>query len=1163
MGNLIGTAADGVASVPNTGNGIIFNTTSTGNFVGSIAAGAGNVIAFNTLAGVSVAAGAQNHLRSNRIFSNGGLGIDLGTTGVTPNDTNDTDTGANNLQNFPVLTSAVANGTNTTIQGTLNSTPNATFVIEFFEGGADPSGFGEGAIPLGRLTVVTDGTGNVSFTATVANATASVTATATDVPGNTSEFSAVRALTIPPQTFTVSNLNDSGAGSFRQAIVSANASTGTLDTIAFSTTGTIALQTALPIINDPVIIDGTTAPGFAGQPVVEINGSLLPDPYGLHITAGNSTVRGLVISGFGARAGSTNGIGIVLENFGNNVVEGNYIGTDLTGQVAKGNLSYGVFMDGDNNRIGGTTAAARNVISGNMASGVGMNSGANNNIVQGNFIGLDRTGTADLGNGLHGINAFSSSSNTIGGPASSDRNVISGNSGHGILLSLANNNTILGNYIGTNSAGTADRGNGQDGVNVQGNNNTVGGTAPGAGNVVSGNNQVGISVQNGSTNSIIGNQIGVNAAGGAALANSSHGVTVVAAATGTVIQGNVISGNTVGGVFLSGSSGSVVQNNFIGTASDGTTLIANQANGVFVSSSSSNTIGKTAVGAGTGNVIAGNGLRGIAVQPPATNNVILGNSIFSNGALGIDLGNNGVTPNDTNDTDTGANNLQNFPALTGALLGGTLEIAGSLNSVLGRPYVLEFFRSTSCDSLGFGEGQVFLGQTVLGATGQLTTPFTASFPATGVAAGQFITATATSSDGTSEFSQCLEVLSATPTTYMVTNTNVNGPGSMHQAILNSNATPSAIDTIAFNIPGAGPHTIAPTVALPLPVITAPVVIDGTTEPDFVSTPVIELDGTGAGGTTNGLWVQGGATTIRGLAINRFGTGGSGGGGAGIVLQGTGNHVVEGNFIGTDVTGTIARPNRVDGIWIDSPSNRIGGAVVSARNLISGNGRIGIEVTGAAAVGNVIQGNYIGVDRTGVADLGNTSSGIDVSSARRPSSEGQAPALGTSSLATMPTASPSADRLPARTSCRGTLSGPTQPVQSQWGMRSRGSWCFGSNNTIGGTAPGAGNVLAGNRFGLWINSGANNVVQGNFVGTNAARRDGLGKPVDWSVSEWYEQYHRRHGAGRRQRYRGERRRWTAHRRTRLDRQRGTGKLHRNQRDRRRRARERRAGRLGFQ
>ena len=74
--------------------------------------------------------------------------------------------------------------------------------------------------------------------------------------------------------------------------------------------------------------------------------------YGLHITAGNSTVRGLVISGFGARAGSTNGVGIVLENLGNNVVEGNYIGTNLTGQVAKGNLSYGVFMDGDNNRIG-------------------------------------------------------------------------------------------------------------------------------------------------------------------------------------------------------------------------------------------------------------------------------------------------------------------------------------------------------------------------------------------------------------------------------------------------------------------------------------------------------------------------------------------------------------------------------------------------------------------------------------------------------------------------------------------------------------------------------------------------------------------------------------------------------------------------------------------
>ena len=353
---------------------------------------------------------------------------------------------------------------------------------------------------------------------------------------------------------------------------------------------------------------------------------------------------------------------------------------------------------------------------------------------------------ADLGNGLHGVQIFSGSANMIGGPTAAERNVISGNNGHGVLLIFSNSNTIQGNYVGTNAAGSADVGNTQDGISVQGNSNTIGGIAPGAGNVVSGNNQVGIIVQNGSNNSIAGNQVGVNAAGTAALGNSIHGVIVAGGATGTVIQGNVISGNTGDGVFLSGANGSVLQGNFIGTGSNGSTLIPNQANGVSVSSSSSNTIGRTLAGAGTGNVIAGNGFRGIAVQAPASNNVIFGNSIFSNGMLGIDLGVNGVTANDTNDTDTGANGLQNYPVLTRAVLSATrIDIDVTFNSVAGRGYSIEFFRNTSCNASGFGEGATPVGVTTVGM-GSPTAQFPASFGSTGFAVGQFITATATSNE---------------------------------------------------------------------------------------------------------------------------------------------------------------------------------------------------------------------------------------------------------------------------------------------------------------------------------------------------------------------------------------------------------------------------------
>ena len=191
--NRIGTGSDGATPLANAGDGVLVLNSASNNTVGG-AAGEGNVIAFNNGAGVRVDSGTGNAILANAIFSNQGLGVDLSPAGVTANDTGDGDSGANGLQNFPVLQTAngVAGG-GSVVQGTLNSAASASFTIQFFANAAcDPSGNGEGQLFLGSTTVTTNAGGNATFSATLAGAATtgqSVTATATDAAGNTSEFS--------------------------------------------------------------------------------------------------------------------------------------------------------------------------------------------------------------------------------------------------------------------------------------------------------------------------------------------------------------------------------------------------------------------------------------------------------------------------------------------------------------------------------------------------------------------------------------------------------------------------------------------------------------------------------------------------------------------------------------------------------------------------------------------------------------------------------------------------------------------------------------------------------------------------------------------------------------------------------------------------------------
>jgi CSLREA domain-containing protein len=446
---------------------------------------------------------------------------------------------------------------------------------------------------------------------------------------------------------------DDGTGhcTLRAAMREANVTPGT-DTINFNIGAgpqTIAPASALPTITDPVVIDGTTQPGFAGSPIIELDGTNTGGGEGLAITAGSSIVRGLVINRFYT--------GVSLYGNGGNKIEGNYIGTNLAGNASpssSSNLIYGLRVASTNNMIGGTTPAKRNVISGNGGDGIeilglsGNGQGATGNVVQGNYIGTDATGNSAVPNrGEHAVRVYAASGNTIGG------------------------------------------------------------TAPGAGNVISG--------------------------------NSGNGVTI----NDTVSNGNSVLGN------------------LIGVAADGVTPLPNNLNGINLPNAVNTVIGGTTSGAA--NVIANNKWGGIIVAgnaPPLTlsgyNNAIRGNSIYGNARIGIALSSPfAPTPNDAGDSDAGGNNLQNYPVINSVSLGGnTTNIQGTLNSTAGTVFNLDFFSNSACDASGSGEGKTYLGSVQTTTDGSGNVSFNVNLP-TALQAERVVTATATDPNGnTSEFSPC-------------------------------------------------------------------------------------------------------------------------------------------------------------------------------------------------------------------------------------------------------------------------------------------------------------------------------------------------------------------------------------------------------------------------
>jgi len=254
--------------------------------------------------------------------------------------------------------------------------------------------------------------------------------------------------------FSVLNLNDSGAGSLRQAIIDANANAGA-DVISFSVAGTIQLSSALPSVTGEVEIDGTTAPGFTSAPVVEVD---YHNFAGLTLLSGAS---GSEIRSLSLVHSRTNGL--TLRGASNTLIVGNYIGLDLDGTTIEANVGQGIeVISSSGNTIGGDTPQERNVISANKGNGIRLNASSSNQIL-GNYIGTDATGALDRGNTFNGLWITNASASNV-----VDDNVISGNNVNGILISAkAKLNSVSGNFIGTTATGTAALGNTKEGVRIE------------------------------------------------------------------------------------------------------------------------------------------------------------------------------------------------------------------------------------------------------------------------------------------------------------------------------------------------------------------------------------------------------------------------------------------------------------------------------------------------------------------------------------------------------------------------------------------------------------------------------------------------------------------------------------------------------------------------
>jgi hypothetical protein len=510
-------------------------------------------------------------------------------------------------------------------------------------------------------------------------------------------------------TFYVDNTSDSAVQSLRWAITNSNNTPSTPsnpNVINFSELANIAqieLQSPLPAITQPLIIDGTTEGSYDGaHPFVQLIGNYAGGPaIGLDITASGTQVKGLAIDGFNAG-------GVLIDNASNVTLTNDWVGIDPNANASgadangntiyEGNGTYGVTIQSENGGTSGGDLLSNDIVSANSYNGIILSGpGTVQDVVSGTIIGSDNTGAAVvddpgnlLGNGQHGgggsgivING-GASLNTIGGTTASARDVILGNKSYGVYItgSSTNSNTIEGDVIGTDITGLhgndgagASYGNGLSGVAIDSGaaGNLVTGT-PSAPEVISNNGGDGVLISGSNYNDIFGVDIGTDINGAKALPNAGDGVAVNSGASGNYVgfvgfSPNIISGNAGNGVSLTGTftNGNAVVNDRIGLAAGGNSALGNGGDGVLISGqSSSNFIGYAS--SGYNNVISGNKTWGVYISDPNTDNNTVENNYIGTNAAGT-----AAVPNADNGLD-----IVNSAA--GNTVGGTTSAARNVIS---------------------------------------------------------------------------------------------------------------------------------------------------------------------------------------------------------------------------------------------------------------------------------------------------------------------------------------------------------------------------------------------------------------------------------------------------------------------------------------------------
>ena len=1072
-------------------------------------------------------------IRGNGIAINGGLGIDLANItggaargdGVTANDCQDTDTGANGLQNFPDLFAPVATENGGISVGTqLRSSPSQPYTVDYYYSNqTDPTDYGEGANYIGSANVVTDGNGFAGFTFVSpgpVDPAKPITATATDAAGNTSEFSCyaghctsgtlqdairnapalscvepiiVNIDTDEPDANTADGVCDTDTNisglqcSLRAAIQEANARPG-YNIVDFAIPGagihTISPATDLPAITGAALIDGTTQTGWAGSPVIEVRGDIGSAQTGIKIQTNNSKIYGLAINRF-TQAGiqiigndsaiercyigiDPDGLtmdpvhpqlsGIVLQNTSsqnnvigadfsnggnvignsqsgillsgsgvkNNVVKNNLIGTDINGAAALPNGIGITLAAGTNgNQIGGTLDEDTNVISGNSDAGIDITAAAQQNRVSGNLIGTNSAGSGPLPNAIGIAILSNAANNTIGGTAA-ERNIISGqnvnNQGAGIVFnSGAGQNTVAGNYIGTNKAGDAAIGNFW-GISVLNTSQNVSGTLN-APNIISGN-EIGV-VLGSDTNQAVNNvtvsynRIGTNPTGTSPLPNN-RGVVVYGGVTNSALKNNLISGNTQQGVLFGGIGGgpnnNTVTDNKIGTNAEGSDAVPNRIGILAAFGADDNTFTRNLI---SGNTEVGIQFGGGSLSAPDQADL---KRLFGDRPMGS------FDPTENNSVQ--ANKIGTDQAGTGSIPNGNAGIFISVdanNNLIGGQKSSFQGNVISGNNAGFGYG-VGVG-TFFGDFSQSDYPTGNKIQGNriGIASSSYSALpnivgikvrTANSTLIGADPDTCTPANSCDPANY----TNIIG-GNMQQGIQFEGAD-ATNNRVVSNFVGVAPDGTA--------------IGNGGDGISLDRAPDNTIQGSTIGGNGgNGIMVEGDPPTpeqllkpvrkqsptlfdkkmianlvgvfrqnagafsavpnaLAGINLHNASNvliGGplgdiqknfiGGNMGPGILIEGqnaTGNKI-NNSLIGTDENGSTGLGNGGDGVKLmDAPNNTIGEAIGSGmENTISGNAGNGVAIEGQSAEFNEIYGNAIGVaNQAGqTIRLGNQLNGVSI------------------------------------------------------------------------------------------------------------------------------------------------------------------------------------------